>query len=150
MVRTVVMIALGVVALSASACASTPAAHSVVGTVQVSGRQMGLLHGTEGRCQRERSSGAGEAVRLTFRNESSRRLTVIDVPYERAPTHVDLMIASTSVTLTHRVCSEFDAHVRLQTINGNDGSFASGTLHLSCKLPAHEEELEVTVDFEQC
>jgi hypothetical protein len=131
-------------------CAATPAAHSVVGTVQATGNEMGTLHGMEGRCQRQRAAGAGEAVRLTFKNEASRKLTVIDIPYESSPTHVDIIIAPTNVTLTHRVCSEFDAHVRTQTVDGNEGTYASGTLHLSCKLPAHEEDLDVMVDFEQC
>jgi len=111
---------------------------------------MGVLHGVEGRCQREHGRGQGDAVRLTFKNEDSKRVTVIDVPYESSPTHVDVIIAPTSVTLTRRVCNEFDAHVRSQTLEGSDGSYASGTLHLSCKLPAHEEDLDVMVDFEQC
>ncbi len=148
--RSIWLAALASVSLFASGCASTPPAHSVVGSVKATGREMGVLHGTEGHCQREKSRGVGEAVRLTFKNEDSKRVTVIDIPYESSPTHVDVIIAPTNVTLTRRVCNEFSAHVHSQTIDGNDGSFASGTLHLSCKLPAHEEDLDVMVDFEQC
>jgi hypothetical protein len=47
------------------------------------------------------------------------------------------------------VCTDFEAHVSSQTVLGLEGAFASGTLHLSCKLPARDEELDVVVDFEQ-
>jgi hypothetical protein len=140
----------GLALLSLCGCAATPPAHSVVGTVQATGAEMGTLRGVDGRCKREHGVGAADAVRLTFKNDSSKKLTVIDVPYEPSPTHVDVIIAPTRVTLTRRVCTEFDAHVRTQTVDGNDGNFASGTLHLTCKLPAHEEDLDVMVDFEQC
>ena len=132
----------------ACGCATTPV-HLASGRVEAESNEFQKIHATDGRCERSRG-GANEPVRLTFKNEATNRDTVIEIPNEATPTHVDVTVARVNVTLTRRVCSEFEAHVRTQTLDGTDGTFASGTLRLSCTLPAHDGSVDVNVDFDQC
>jgi hypothetical protein len=138
-------------------CGSTPL-RVASGTVAANGNDFGSWHSTEGRCDRGNNGDRATTqpreskvpVRLTFRSDTARRDTVIEIPYEPNPTYVNVLFPPSYVTLTRRQCKEFDARVDAQSIDGVDGTFASGKLHLSCSLPQHDETLDVTVDFEQC
>jgi hypothetical protein len=143
--------------LSIGACAHEPA-HAAIGTASASGRDLGTWQTTQARCKREgrgtAAAGAAAPVVLVFSGAGTRggreRDTIIEIPYEPTPAHVDVVVAPASFTLTRRACNQFEAHVDGQEVDGVPGTFARGSLRLSCPLPEREGTFDVVVDFEQC
>ena len=78
------------------------------------------------------------------------RDTIIEIPYEPSPAHVDVVVAPASFTFTRRACNEFEAHVDGEAVDGVPGTFARGSLRLSCPVPDRDGTFDVVVDFEQC
>jgi hypothetical protein len=146
-------------ALSSSACVREPA-HVATGKASGSGRETGAWQSTQARCGRAsdpkaasgRDASDRSPVVLVFSAERNGRArdTVIEIPYEPTPAHVDVVVAPSSFTFTRRACNEFEAHVDGQEIEGVPGTFARGSLRLSCPVPDREGTFDVVVDFEQC
>jgi hypothetical protein len=148
--------------LSFAGCVHEPE-HVATGSLTATGRDVGTWQTTKARCSRDRSApivaGAEAPVVLVFSGAGSHagreRETIIEIPYEPTPAHVDVVVAPASFTFTRRACNQFEAHVDGQALDGVPGTFARGSLRLSCPLRERDGSgtdgtFDVVVDFDQC